>query len=362
MFFITTSLKILLAVQDSHFRKRSKMNKTQLLRKTGIHKLFRPFYGGIGHAIMFHRVYNDDEKMITKGLQVSQDYIEKVINYFIAKNIEIVSLDEFYKRLTSNKITNRFVTFTFDDGYIDNFTQALPVFEKYNAPLSVFVTTGYIDKTAFLWWYLLEEIVLKQDWIYFKYKNQDYQFKTKTEQEKRMAFANIKTLILECSNLNEYNELMKAILKNSIEESYKLNDKLILTVQQTKDFSKHPLVTLGAHTLNHLSLSKMSEEDAFNEISRSVERLKEITGQAVDYFAYPYGTEREMGPREFEIARKCNLKMAFTTEKKNISRNQSKNLHSIPRIGINPRMELAHIDLYINGFSVARDKIRKLSF
>ena len=338
------------------------MNKTQLIKKTGIQKLFKPFYGGVGHALMFHRVYSEDEKLITKGLQVSQECIEKIINYFIDKKIDIVSLDEMCERIISNKKSKRFVTFTFDDGYVDNLTQALPIFEKYDAPFSVFVTTGYIDKTAFLWWYLLEEIMLKQDSINFNFKNQKFRFKTKTETEKRVAFANIKTLILECSNLNDYNVLMKAILKDSIVKPFELNEKLILTAQQTKDFSKHPLVTLGAHTLNHMSLSRMSKEDAHNEIQGSVQRLEEITDQAIKYFAYPYGTSVEVGQREFEIARQCNLKMAFTTERKNISRNQSQHLFSIPRIGINPRMELAHIDLYINGFSVAKDKISNLSF
>ena len=135
-----------------------------------------------------------------------------------------------------------------------------------------------------------------------------------------------------------------------------------MTAEQTKKLSNHPLVTLGAHTLNHLALSKMSEEDVYNEINGSMERLKEITGKAVEYFAYPYGTPMEAGRREFEITGKCNLKMAFTTQRKNISHKQSQNIFSIPRIGINPRMGLDHIDLYMNGFSVAKDNISNLAF
>ena len=338
------------------------MNKTQLIKKAGIHNLFRPFYGGIGHAIMFHRVNNEQERLITKGLQVTTDYLEKIIAYYKKKNIDIVSLDEVYHRITSKGKPRRFVTFTFDDGYVDNLTHALPVFEKYDTPFSVFVTTGYIDKTAFLWWYLLEEIMLKQNSINFKFKNQEFRYKTTTEKEKKTAFANIKTLILECSNLKDYNVLMKDILKDSGVEPYELNEKLILTAKQTKEFSQHPLVTLGAHTLNHLALSEIREKDVLNEIQGSMKRLKEITGQTVKYFAYPYGTAVEAGDREFELAGKCNLKMAFTTDKKNISNKQSRNLFSIPRIGINPRMSLTHIDLYMSGFSVATDNIRALDF
>jgi len=338
------------------------MNKTQVIQKTGIHKLFKPFYGGVGHTLMFHRVYNEDERLVTKGLQVSQKYIERVINYFIEKKIDIVSLDEFYERITSKKKPKRFVTFTFDDGYIDNLTHALPVFEKYDAPFSVFVTTGYVDNTAFLWWYLIEEIILKENHVEFSFNNQEFNLKTETEDEKRDAFAKIKTVILECRNLDEYNALMEVVLKDSGIMPFALNEKLIMSLEQTKKLSNHPLVTLGAHTLNHLALSKMSEKDVYDEIQGSMKRLKEITGQTVKYFAYPYGTSMEAGEREFEIAGKCNLKIAFTTQKKNISRKQSQNLFSIPRIGINPRMGLDHIDLYMSGFSVAKDAISNRFF
>lgn len=338
------------------------MNKTKLIRKSGIHKLFKPFYGGIGHAIMFHRVYNEDKKIITGGLQVTTDYMEKVISYFKNNDIDIVSLDEFYKRLTGKGKSKRFVTFTFDDGYLDNLTHALPVFEKYDAPFSVFVCTGYLDKTAFLWWYLLEEIIFKQNRVKFCYNNQEYHLKTETEEEKRAAFGKMKTLILECTSLYDYNALMQLILKDSQVVPFALNDKLILSLEQTKELSDHPLVTLGAHTLSHMALSAMSEEDVYKEIQESMVRLKEITGKKIDYFAYPYGTTVEAGEREFEIASKCNLKMAFTTQRKNISRKQSQNLFSIPRVGINPRMDIDHVDLYMSGFGVFKDGLSTLSF
>lgn len=340
----------------------SMMNKTKLIKQTGIHKLFKPFYGGIGHAIMFHRVYNDNKKLITGGLQVTTDYLEQVITYYKNNDIDIVSLDEFYKRITSKEKSKRFVTFTFDDGYLDNLTHALPVFEKYNAPFSVFVCTGYIDKTAFLWWYLLEEIMFKQNQLRFCYNNQEYNFKTETEEEKRVAFGKIKTLILECTNLEDYNALMQLILEGSDVMPFELNEKLILNLEQTKQLSDHPLVTLGAHTFNHMALSAMSIDDVYSEIQGSMVRLKEITGKNIEYFAYPYGTTVEAGEREFEIASKCNLKMAFTTQRRNISRKQSENLFSIPRVGINPRMEMDHIDLYMSGFSVFKDSLSSLSF
>ena len=155
---------------------------------------------------------------------------------------------------------------------------------------------------------------------------------------------------------------MQHILKGADVQPFELNEKLILTLEQTKILSEHPLVTLGAHTRNHMALSAMSANDVYTEIQGSVARLKEITGKNIEYFAYPYGTAVEAGDREFEIARKCNLKMAFTTQRKNILRKQSENLFSIPRVGINSKMEMDHIDLYMSGFSVLKDRLSSLFF
>ncbi|GAF03273.1 outer membrane N-deacetylase [Saccharicrinis fermentans DSM 9555 = JCM 21142] len=331
------------------------MSRAKLIHKTHLYKLFRPWFGGVGHVIMFHRIFNEDERLITKGLQVSQDYLENIIKHFIAQKIDIVSLDECYRRLTTSKRSKRFVTITFDDGYLDNLTHALPVFEKYKVPFSVFVTTGFLNDTSVMWWYLMEDLILNQEELSFSYGTQTYEYSLRNDEEKRTAFAKIKTLILKCKNKTEYMDLLKTVIKNTDVEMSGLNQKLMLCPDQVRMMSDHPLVTIGAHTVHHMALSAMTEDDAVREMKESIAVLEQITNKKMEYFAYPYGTAVEAGQREFDIARRCNLKMAFTTEKRNISRHQAQNIFSIPRLGINSNLELEHIDFYMNGMSVARD-------
>lgn len=42
------------------------------------------------------------------------------------------------------------MVFTMDDGYKDNYTNALPIFKKYNVPYTIFVTTNFPDRQAIL--------------------------------------------------------------------------------------------------------------------------------------------------------------------------------------------------------------------
>ena len=52
------------------------------------------------------------------------------------------------------------VAITFDDGYLDNFINALPLLENYNIPATIFIVGEAIDKPGEFWWDELEHIIL----------------------------------------------------------------------------------------------------------------------------------------------------------------------------------------------------------
>ena len=51
---------------------------------------------------------------------------------------------------------------TFDDGYVDNLTAALPILEAAGVPATVFVATGSTDRAGF-WWDALDDALLSED-------------------------------------------------------------------------------------------------------------------------------------------------------------------------------------------------------
>jgi peptidoglycan/xylan/chitin deacetylase (PgdA/CDA1 family) len=326
------------------------MNKADLIQSSKLHKVFKPFYSGIGHIFMFHRVCNENDYIITKDLQVTPEYLENVLKYFIYNNIDIVTLDECYNRITAKGKVKRFAVFTFDDGYADNLTHALPVFEKYNAPFALFLATGYPDYKIVLWWYLLEYLVLNNSSIKFNEGGDTYFYNTLTLDEKRDAFSKIRRYIRESNHKNLLSRL-KTIFNSYYYDLFELTKKLALSWEQVIELSNHSLVTIGAHTVNHLVLSKLTENEVMKEINESVKIIERKTGKPVLYLAYPFGGNNEASVREFNIAGNCSVKMAFTAKNGNIFKRHAHHLTALPRIGINESWSISHIDLYINGLT-----------
>ena len=71
------------------------------------------------------------------------------------------------KILNDNYKKKKFAVLTFDDGYTDSFDVIYPIFKKYQLPFGVYVVTDFPDRETILWWYMLEDLVLKLPIIFF---------------------------------------------------------------------------------------------------------------------------------------------------------------------------------------------------
>ena len=131
------------------------MNKR--LRKKAMNK------GALGVVLMLHRVaeYNKSRLVPNEDLKVSPAFLQKTIDKYKKAGFTFLSLDEVYDVIKEkNKIEKPFVAFTLDDGYLDNYTTAYPIFKRNNVPFCIFVATDFPDKRAILWWISIENLIL----------------------------------------------------------------------------------------------------------------------------------------------------------------------------------------------------------
>ena len=72
--------------------------------------------------------------------------------------------------------------------------------------------------------------------------------------------------------------------------------------------SKSRYTSLGAHTVNHASLSNLSEKDQRFEILHSKLQLEKITGHNIDLFSYPFGSKSDYTNQTIKILKECGIR------------------------------------------------------
>src|SRR5262249_35680757 len=95
------------------------------------------------------------------------------------------------------------------------------------------------------------------------------------------------------------------------------------------------LVTIGAHTVNHVMLAKVSERQAQTEMAMSRSVIEASLGVKPAHLAYPVGDALAAGPREFRIAAELGFKTAVTTRPGVLFGAHRRHLTALPRISLN---------------------------
>lgn len=302
----------------------------KLIKKIpGVKPLLRYERPGFGTVYMLHRVCPHKPQALypNENLKVSPEFLEKFI-IKKQKKYDFISLDSLADMLTSETgRTKPFICFTLDDGYKDNFEYAVPIFEKYKVPYAVYVTTCFPDKTAFLWWFILDTIIQKNACIEL---SNGKRFPAKNKDEKEKAFLDIRVLLLSNSQ-KEFERKFYSLLSNYTADIRIGLDEYVLSWNDIRTMSNSPLCTIAAHTKNHSALSQLDESAALYEIIQGKTELENKIGKPVLHMAYPYGSAAEVSEREYALAKKCGFKTAVLSYGGNFKRLDGCNLFALPR-------------------------------
>lgn len=321
-----------------------------ILNSWGIDRLTKPFYSGKGQILILHRVIPSSGKERINNhlsLEISPEQLDSIIAFFRRKDYDFISLDMLPTWLENNHKTSRkFVIFTFDDGYKDNLDFAYPIFKKHNIPFTIYITNSFPDRRAIIWWYILEDLVLRNSRIKYSFSVGSVNRNCPTYRKKERTFIYIRELIIRLHNKNLEEELTGFFSKFGF-SILDHNSDLVLSWNEISELSKDPLVTIGAHTLNHYNLCNLTDKQSFHEILESKKILESKINYKVNHFSYPFG---KYGIRDIEFVKKSNYLTATTTENANTFYNHIDHQFTLPRISINALSTEKVLNLQVNGF------------
>ncbi len=239
---------------------------------TGAHLLLRPLVGGVGAILTMHHVRppRPDRFQPNRLLEVTPRFLTAVVRDIRRSGLDIVSLDEMHRRLSEGDFSRRFVCLTFDDGYRDILQWAYPILKEAAAPFAVYVPTSFPDRLGELWWLVLEAVIARNNRVGLVIDGRDRIFDCGTRRAKAGALRRALLVAARaaerepncatpCSNLAAFYHVDVAAFCND----------LCMSWAELAGLAADPLVTIGAHTVNHLMLAKLPKAAARSEMELS---------------------------------------------------------------------------------------------
>ena len=323
---------------------------------TGAHIALRPFVGGVGAILTLHHVRppRPDRFQPNRLLEVTPRFLTRVIKALRRSGLDLVSLDEMHRRMTEGDFSRRFVCLTFDDGYRDTLQWAYPILKEAGVPFAVYVPTSFPDRLGELWWLVLEAVIARNDRVGLVIDGRDRKFDCRTVAEKRALYDELYWWLRGRPTEAELRDVVRNLAAFYHVDIAAFCNELCMSWPELAELAADPLVTIGAHTVNHPMLAKLPKETARSEMDLSRSVIEAALAVRPQHLSYPFGDRTSAGAREFEIAAELGFKTAVTTRPGVLFPEHSQRLMALPRISLNGDYQrMRYVRVLLSGAATA---------
>jgi peptidoglycan/xylan/chitin deacetylase (PgdA/CDA1 family) len=299
---------------------------------TGLMPVIRKLFAGRAVILMFHEIQRDFRHELMTGTSV--ELFRQCLESLQRQGWKIVSLEECLRALSQNDPkAPRYAVITFDDGFRDLRSVALPLLEQSKAPFMVYVPTGAPTRTLKAWWLGLREIFRRCDQVTIdpmgtKFDCSDFLGKkTGLKSVTKWVHDDYRRAASLEGTFHRYGISLPA-----------LNAAYFLDERELQELSRHPLASIGGHTTSHAALATLDASSSRAELEDNRKYLEALLEQPVRHLAYPYGTPGACGRREEHLAEQAGFSTAVTTRKGCLGGGNLNRL-ALPRFGVGCHLE-----------------------
>jgi peptidoglycan/xylan/chitin deacetylase (PgdA/CDA1 family) len=304
-----------------------------------------------GLILMYHRVA--EEEVDPWRLCVTPTNFEKHLEVLRSTRARVMHLRDLARGLRSGRVPVHSVVITFDDGYVDNLMHARPLLEKYEAPATVFVASGYLGSDEEFWWDSLERVFLAANelpsslemviggeqkrwtlgedavWTFEERRRHgDWRPYNAPMNQRQRLYQDIRRLMMSLTSSDRARVTHELLAWAGVSKSAR-PARRPMDEQQLRSLASGDLVSIGAHSISHPELARLSGEEQEHELRASKQRLEEVLEGGIDALAYPHGS---CTAETKKIARNLGYDFACGTQRRVVDRGAD--LYQLPRIGV----------------------------
>lgn len=257
----------------------------------GISTLARTCLAGRAAILRYHSVSTQADGThlcLDPGLAVSPEHFDRQCAY-LARHYRVLSLDELVDHVSAGQaVPSKAVVLTFDDGYLDNYTQAFPILRRHGLNATFYVTTDCIDNRALLWTGLLRFVVFTTRVPVLEISEPlAFRLPLGSDAERREAFTKLIVTMKNVPTARRLALLEAVRIAGEIDDLSPLGG-IMMSWGQVREMHRAGMI-FGAHTLTHPNLPNATAEEARHEIFGSRDALAAQIGERVRHFSYPNG-------------------------------------------------------------------------
>jgi peptidoglycan/xylan/chitin deacetylase (PgdA/CDA1 family) len=248
----------------------------------GLFSLMSPAGEGARLTVfIFHRVLPEPDPLFPDAVDVKR--FDQIVGW-LRSWFNILPLDSAVAHLKARSLPARAAAITFDDGYEDNHSLALPVLRRHGATATFFIATGFLDGGRMWNDSVIESVrrcrLPRLDLGHLGLGSHALD----SMADRRAAIVSIIGQI----KYRPPEERHRFTCAISDVARVELPDDLMMTSSQVRAMHQAGM-QIGAHTVSHPILASVDEHTARREMAQSRDALQSITGGRVGLFAYPNG-------------------------------------------------------------------------
>lgn len=258
-------------------------------------------------VLIFHRVLPKPDSLFPDEMHAR--HFDEVCGW-LKSWFNVRPLDEAVAHLNAGTLPARAACITFDDGYADNHHVGMPILQRHGLTATFFIATGFLDGGR-MWNDTIIETVRACAGPMLDLSSLNLgQHHVGSIDEKRTAIAALIGQI----KYRPVDERITIAEQIANQARVQLPHDLMMTSQEVKAMRQVGM-QIGAHTVSHPILARLTDEQARKEIQGSKHFLEQLLGERVGLFAYPNGKPGEdYTPQTVDVVRSLGFDAAVSTQ------------------------------------------------
>lgn len=247
---------------------------------------------------------------------------------YLARHFTVLPLPHAVDQLLSGKLPALAAVITFDDGYSNNYHVARPILQRFGLTASFFIATGLLGNGRMFNDIVIESIRQCQS------TSLDLSTLNLGRHDVSDTAGRVQAIaaVIERLKYQPMNSRIDAAGQIAELTGADLSERIMMTAEEVLQLHRDGM-DIGAHTVNHPILARLTPAEARSEIEGSFGFLRELTGEKPSSFAYPNGRPgSDYADIHVAMVRDAGFALAVSTVPGSAS--SAADRYQLPRIGI----------------------------